>query len=226
MVDAERSEADIKKSLERGRVLVPWRLLRTVGNSRAAKLTILIPLVGYLILLNDDIVAHLSLSKDVFGDAADATLTRLLSVYVGLVFIAVASVVFAIWCPREVKRYGSPEEYVAGDEPFLSEREVGMVQSRLKIGDTIAREDNEAYNTYHDSRPIAGDLEEHRRRARQLVRIQLNLLYEMLDRSRRVARWAAAICYALGFVFMSVPSALVFGRVLVVLGRKVYNLLG
>jgi hypothetical protein len=59
MSSAEQSAADIKKSLERGRVFLSWRLLRSVGNSRAAKLTVLIPLVGYLILLNDDIVAHL-----------------------------------------------------------------------------------------------------------------------------------------------------------------------
>jgi hypothetical protein len=46
MSNAEQSEADIKKGLERGRILVSWRLLRSVGNSRAAKLTVLIPLVG------------------------------------------------------------------------------------------------------------------------------------------------------------------------------------
>jgi hypothetical protein len=91
MASAQPTEAGIKKGLKRGRVLVSWRLLRSVGNSRAAKLTVLIPLVGYLILLNDDFVTHLTLAKDMFGDAADATFTRLLSIYVGLVFIAAAS---------------------------------------------------------------------------------------------------------------------------------------
>ena len=224
MSNAEKSGADIKKSLERGRVFVSWRLLRSIGNSRAAKLTVLIPLVGYLILLNDDIVAHLALSKNVFGDGADETLTRLLAIYVGLVFIAVASVVFAIWCPREVKRYGSAEEYVAGDEPFMSDREIGMIQSRLKIGDAIAREDDANYNDYHDSRPSTDSLEELRHRARQHQRIQLNLFYEMQDRSCRRGRWAAAIFYLLGSIFLSVPSALVFYRVMRVLLHRVFGI--
>jgi fatty acid desaturase len=47
MTNAERNEAKNKEDLGRGRPLMSWRLLRTVGNSRAAKLTVLIPLVGY-----------------------------------------------------------------------------------------------------------------------------------------------------------------------------------
>jgi hypothetical protein len=221
MSNVEQSEADIKKGLERGRVLVSWRLLRSVGNSRAAKLTVLIPLVGYLILLNDDIVAHLSLSKEVFGDAADATLTRLLAVYVGLVFIAIASVVFAVWCPREVKRYGSSEEYVAGDEPFMSERELGMIQNRLKIGDDIARHDYAGYTVHHEARPPADDPEVRRRRARQLIRIQMNLYFEMLDRSRPFARWVTGALYLAGIILLLIPSGIVFWQVMRVLAHKI-----
>ena len=218
----EQSEADVKKSLERGRVFVSWRLLRSVGNSRAAKLTVLIPLVGYLILLNDDIVGHLSLSKDVFGDAVDATLTRLLAVYVGLVFIAIASVAFAIWCPREVKRYGSPEEYVAGDEPSMSDKQIAILEKKLEIGDTIARKDSADYAAYYFGRPRP-DIEELRRNGQQLHRIRMNLFYEMRDRSRLLARWTAAICFLVGFICLSVPSAFVFYRVMKVLLHRVFD---
>ncbi|UPU01422.1 hypothetical protein J4G48_0049445 (plasmid) [Bradyrhizobium barranii subsp. apii] len=135
----ESSEEAERRSLKRGQVSVSWRLLRSIGNSRASKLTVLIPLVGYLILLNDDIVKHLELSQEVFGGAAGATLTKLLSIYCGLVFVAIASVVFVTYCPLEVKRYPSSEEYVAGDEPFMSERSIGLMQARLRRGDEIAR---------------------------------------------------------------------------------------
>jgi hypothetical protein len=189
MTNPEPSEEELRRLLERGRVFVSWRLLRSIGNSRAAKLTVLIPLIGYLILLNDTVVAHLGL----FGEAADATLMRLLAIYCGLVFVAVASVIFAICCPREVKRYASPEEYVAGDEPFMSERQIAIMQKRLTIGDAIAREDNAGYNDYNESRPSV-ELVEFRRRARRLERVQMNLYYEMLDRSCAGGRWAAAIC--------------------------------
>lgn len=215
MTSTEPSDEEYKKRLKRGRVFLSWHLLRSIGNSRAAKLTVLIPLIGYLILLNDSVVAHLGL----FGEAADATLTRLLAIYCGLVFVAIASVIFAACCPREVKRYASSEEYVAGDEPFMSDKQIAVMQRRLEIGDAVAREEYAGYNEYYDTRS-SPDLEELRRRARQLNRIQMNLLFEMLERSCPVARWAAAVSYLVGLILLLVPSAMVFGKVVSVLVQR------
>jgi hypothetical protein len=199
--------------------LVSWRLLRSIGNSGAAKLTVLIPLIGYLILLNDSVVAHLGL----FGEAADATLTRLLAIYCGLVFVAIASVIFAACCPREVKRYASSEEYVAGDKPFMSDKQIAIMQRRLELGDAVAREEYAGYNEYYGTRPSPDDLEELRRRARELNRIQMNLYYEMLDRSCAGGRWAAAIFYLAGLAFLILPPALVFWHVMGILGHRVFG---
>ena len=73
--DQEASDQEFREGLKRGRVFVSWRLLRSIGNSRAAKLTILIPLIGYLILLNDTVIKHLELSEEVFGAPSGAKLT-------------------------------------------------------------------------------------------------------------------------------------------------------
>jgi hypothetical protein len=42
----------------------------------------------------------------------------------------------------------------------------------------------------------------------------MNLYFEMLDRSRLVARWATAICYAVGIGLLLIPSAMVFFQVM------------
>jgi hypothetical protein len=199
--------------------------LRSVGNSRAAKLTILIPLIGYLVLLNDAVVKKLKLSEEIFGDAADATLTKLLFIYCGLVFVAIASIIFARWCPREVKRYASSEECLAGEEPFLSGRTIALVETRLRLGDDIAREDDAGYREYYRSRPSVDDLGELRKRARDLTRIQMNLFFEMLDRSAPVARWAAAICYMIGLGLLLIPSVTVFVKVMIVLAHRIAAIL-
>jgi hypothetical protein len=94
------------------------------------------------------------------------------------------------------------------------------MQRRLKFGDAVAREDNAEYNEYYDTRS-APDLDELRRRARELHRIQMNLYYEMQDRSCSVGRWAAAICYFAGLAFLLLPSAFVFWRVMQVLGQRI-----
>jgi hypothetical protein len=217
----EASDEEFRQGLKRGRVFVSWRLLRSIGNSKAAKLTILIPLVGYLILLNDTVIRHLELSEEVFGAPTGATLTKLLIIYCGLVFVAFASTIFVALCPLEVKRYASSEEYVAGEEPFMSERAIGIMQNRLRIGDEVARQDDTGYRRHHAIRPSTDDPDMRRRRTDDLIRIQMNLYFEMLDRSRRVARWATAICYAVGIGLLLVPSAIVFCQVMSVLAHRI-----
>jgi hypothetical protein len=217
----EASDKEFREGLKRGRVFVSWRLLRSIGNSKAAKLTILIPLIGYLILLNDTVIKHLELSEEVFGAPSGATLTKLLIIYCGLVFVAVASTIFVARCPLEVKRYASSEEYVAGEERFMSERAIGIMQNRLKIGDEIARKDDTGYRELQNSMRPADDPDIRWRRLRDFIRIQMNLYFEMLDRSRLVARWATAICYAVGIGLLLIPSAMVFFQVMRVLVHKI-----
>jgi hypothetical protein len=45
-----------------------WTVLRDIGNSAPAKLTILIPLVGYLIIFNEHVLKYLELSHQLFGN--------------------------------------------------------------------------------------------------------------------------------------------------------------
>jgi hypothetical protein len=59
------------------------------------------------------------------------------------------------------------------------------------------------------------------RRSCDFIRIQMNLYFEMLDRSRPIARWATAICYAVGIGLLLIPSAMVFWRVMSVLAHKI-----
>ena len=197
-----------------------WHRLRALGNSTAAKLTILIPLVGYLVLFNDKVVTYLQLSERIFGQSATAaSLNKLLAIYVGLVCVALASAIFALCCPLEVKKYASAEEYIAGEEPFMSERAEGMLEARLKRGDEIARTSLKNYQDWNNSRPTADSLEEIRRRGQRLFRIEMNLFYEMEDRSQPIARRSAAVLYVVGFVALLFPSASVFLMVMQVLIR-------
>jgi hypothetical protein len=203
-----------------------WHRLRALGNSTAAKLTILIPLVGYLVLLNDKVVNYLQLSERIVGQATmSGALDRLLVIYVGLVCVALASAIFALCCPLEVKKFASAEEYIAGEEPFMSERAEGIVEARLKHGDELARTSLKGYEEWNESRPTPDSLEELRRRGRQHFRIEMNLFYEMQDRSRPIARWLAGVLYLAGFVALLAPSASVFLKVMQVLFRD-FGLLG
>jgi hypothetical protein len=215
------TDKEMRRALDRGKVLVSWGLLRSIGNSRAAKLTILIPLVGYIVLLNDTIISHLELSEKIFGAPTGATLTKLLLIYCGLVCVAVASVIFATRCPLELKKYASSEDYIAGEEDYLSERKMAIIEKRLETGDNIARADQGGYRAMSRAEPTPQTPAEIKDKYARLYRIELNLYYEMLDRSRLWARWTAGTLYAIGIILLLIPAVMVFYKVMTVLIRVI-----
>src|ERR1700681_4261929 len=82
-------------------LLPRWSLLRRVGNSSAVRLTILIPLIGYLIIFNSYVVHYLELPKEFAGaqPPGSAVSPRLLLIYFGLSALAAGSVIYAYFCP-------------------------------------------------------------------------------------------------------------------------------
>jgi hypothetical protein len=132
-----------------------WHRLSGIGNSTPAKLTIIIPLVGYLILFNDKLQAWLRLSSAIAAVAAPANGVepRLLFIYFGLCLIALASFVFSCACPFEIKKYSSPESYIEGEEAYLSDRAQGRIEHNLKNGDKISKDQLAALTEWHQHRP-------------------------------------------------------------------------
>jgi hypothetical protein len=68
--------------------VLTWSRLRGVGKSSAAKLTVLLPLIGYLIIFNKNVADFLHLASE-FAGAADTQFgvaPKLMLVYLGCVY--------------------------------------------------------------------------------------------------------------------------------------------
>jgi hypothetical protein len=81
-----------------------WVRLRFVSNSSAAKATILIPLVGYLVLFNEKVVDFLNLIKELNGTHDAGVSYRLILLYLGLCGIALGVMIYGWFCPNEPSR--------------------------------------------------------------------------------------------------------------------------
>jgi hypothetical protein len=100
-----RLKARYYQNLLKELVSRPWSDLRGVSNSYAAKSTILIPLIGYWVIFNESFVRWLNLAREFVGaHTIDRISPRILWLYVALCAIALGTLVFAKWCPREVKK--------------------------------------------------------------------------------------------------------------------------
>lgn len=99
--------------------IIPWSSISAIGNSTPARLTLLAPLVGYLIIYNRFIADFFFLSNsgtelqpkeatilDLFRDL------KLTFLYFGLLFFGMGALLFAAFAPRNIRKYKSPEEFV------------------------------------------------------------------------------------------------------------------
>lgn len=200
-------------------------MLRAIENSSAVKLTIIIPLVGYLIIFNENVLHYIELSRELLGghviplsDAATGAVAhvswRLLCLYFGLCLIAGAAALHQLFCPEKVKKYGSPVEYISYEQGHTSERRFGHIERALEANARSVVEIT-ALKRLWDGGPAA-DLNARRQEI-------MDLQYRTLDSSRPWARWAAGFLYAGGFVALTVPSVEIFVRVVILFVRTIVS---
>lgn len=108
--------------------IIPWSSISSVGNSTPARLTILAPLIGYLVIYNQFIAELFFLSNtnpDLLQDSPSLLdlfkELKLTFLYFGLLFFGVGSLLFAAYAPRNIRKYKSPEEYVLKMEAAQTE---------------------------------------------------------------------------------------------------------
>jgi hypothetical protein len=190
-------------------------MLRPIGNSFAARLTVLIPLIGYFIIFNDKLIDYVKLISEVAGaEPAGLNLTvspRLFQVYFGLTLIAIASAIYAFRAPPQIKQYASGAAYVGGDGPHLGHFAMEEIENSLRgmmpyipqyqriRNRNRDAEMDKVFTTRDDIKEINFGL--------------LHLHFRALNECHPLWRLIAAIVYALGFLMLLIPAARVTWRV-------------
>jgi hypothetical protein len=210
-------------------VRVGWTRLREIGNSPVVRLTIAIPLVGYVIIFNESLLHYLDLSRELFGghsDVAGAVARvswRLLLLYFGLCFVAAGAALYGWYCPGEIKSYRLASDYVASVLANLGGIGIGRIEAALENGSDLAKRGLQDWRKLQSSRPIPETDEQFATRRTEGNRGLLELHFDSLNRSHPIARVACAICYAIGITALFIPSFDVFLRVVIVLVRQLLS---
>ncbi len=122
-------------------LLPTWSTLRTLGQSRLLKMTVIAPFIGTLIIFNDNLVSMLMLSPAIVGrwagiEASPAvakafTLSRLQLTYFGLVFLGAAAFIFSILCPREIKRFSTSVDFIEFEKTTMTLVRTGQMMETV-----------------------------------------------------------------------------------------------
>jgi hypothetical protein len=97
-----------------------WNELREIGNSRIAKSSAAIPIVGYMLIFNDEVVRYLRIHTDFCQGTACGATWRLSYFYFGCCFIALGSALYAIFCPSLIKKYKNALTFFEAEKEYLS----------------------------------------------------------------------------------------------------------
>jgi hypothetical protein len=200
----------------RMKLLIPlWTRLRFVSNSTAAKATILVPIIGYLILFNQSVVEFLNLIRDLDSPPAAGVSYRLILLYLGLTGVAGGVLVYGWYCPNEVKHYGSAAAFVQGDGPSLR----GFVID--EINQLLGKHPPYSEKLQNLSWELSQAGEQRVLKDNDWEKYRIENLHLYLNRSHWLARVTVCLFYGIGFGLLAIPSGEVFGKVLGLLWRKV-----
>jgi hypothetical protein len=91
-------------------------------------MTVVIPVIGYLVIFNQYFIDYMALWQPVshgvstpLEGAAASNIWRLIIIYYGLIFVAFGSLIYHFWCPLEIKQYASSEDYISIVVPNITD---------------------------------------------------------------------------------------------------------
>lgn len=196
-----------------------WTNLREVGNLWAVKLTVLIPVIGYLVLFNSNIVEYLRLSSEVtsapFQLDTNEIGFRLLCIYFGLCAIAAASILYTIFCPEEIKLHRNAPAYIDAEKENTGSAMLSVMESVLRDNDPSSLEWISMIDPL--MRPMDSPLDRKIDALRKNSTDLMDLYYDYMNESRPRIRITIASIFLLGFGLLAIPSVEVFYKCLLLL---------
>jgi hypothetical protein len=193
------------------------------------RLTVLIPLIGYLIIFNSYVVHYLELAKEFRGAPAvdNASVSpRLLLIYFGLCAVALGSVIYDRFCPDEVKHFGTSAGYVGGDGRSIGNFALEAIEATLRSS-VLATRYTEMRDKLEIIRPdrhasYSDDAlrQDFATLKSEAVNGILHIYFDHLNCSHPLMRMASGLSFLIGFVFLLIPAFQVFWRVCELLMRQ------
>jgi hypothetical protein len=191
-----------------------WSNIRTVGNSPIVRAAIVMPVVGYLILLNENLMAIEAKYRYFFLHSP----WRLVFIYYGFLIISVSAIMYALQCPNQIRKYSSPVEYMNSELEFLasffrsktllesvSARVYGITPRQKRLLDFEAQQG--VLNSVSFFRNPGS---QSRAELRDTLRELITWDWGLADTSRVFWCYICTALYIAGFAFLLIPAACTF----------------
>ena len=129
----------ISQFIHESRLILRWESLARTGSSKLVSLTVLVPVFGYLIIFNQQVVSLFDLSPYYIPsinenwawliDGKD----RLYCFYFGLFSIGLGSILYQLFCPPIVKEFKSSFEYMTKAQDLYTNYTIGLLYKETEV---------------------------------------------------------------------------------------------
>lgn len=193
------------------RGLTLWSSLRALGNSTVAKFSLAVPVLGYFILFNREIVYSLQLHTSFCASSCSVS-WRMQFLYFGGCAFAGATGIYAWFCPTVVKRAQSANDLYNLTAGFFAatsnfEGLIALSKDEGVVVDTNLAQKVE--NTGPTNKIVA-------------LAAMLAELYQACDIAHPGARrWCFAL-FVIGILLLGVPAVFTFVQVALVTGERLW----
>lgn len=165
----------------------------------------LVPVFGYFILFNDNIVQYLQLAFDICPADGCRVDWRIFLIYFGVCFVAVGAAIFSALCPDIVKRYSTSREFFETSKLFYAHH-----HNLRWLLDDVEKMRGAAYNDGLDLVTLtnrnAGLGAEHT----HMLSGPMAAYYNLKDKCRTRWRWTCLAFYGFGAGFLAIPTLSTF----------------
>lgn len=188
-----------------------WNNLKSLGNSKAIKMTMFIPVLGYLILFNEHIISLISSAFEITKLSGENSISRnnYYFLYFGLTIVGTATFLFQLFCPSFIKEYQSIRDYTEKNIDYMTPNRLASLCKLLE------KKDIQPHKLVIKAKQV---LEKNPSVDEKLFRVSsIDILEHFWNKHSWSLTWPRFIIismYMIGFLLLAIPSIKMFIKVM------------
>lgn len=187
--------------------MIRWAQLRQFGNSSVVRLTIVVPFVGYLVLLSQQLTDVLRMNE-MISPVPSGYPWRLVLTYLGLTFLAIGTIIYSLRCPRIVRLYGSEVDYNTAEHSYWFTR--GNRTDKIAQIARLHSIRSKRRTLPPEAKPMEARRGSSEAHAASDITIALANEWHLANTSSVLSALAVAVAFGLGTAILAVPTLLTF----------------
>jgi len=191
-----------------------WSALKVIGNSYPAKLAIIMPFLGYMIIFQHDFVQFVSKLSPI-GDISNmqshttSINYNIYFLYFGTFVFGLGSFVFSIFCNSHIKQHADSDAFCVYVSPTTTSDDIKRYCDR--IIHTLGEKSHDGQRAKVISQSISSGIQKDIQTESRLF--VYKTYYNIIDNNYVIPRAIAFLSFIIGLATLAAPSVSVFVNV-------------